>query len=42
MTIAFFVLSGLDMLSAIEELGEEPKAIIDWVLSLQITPNKDC
>ncbi|KAK7083123.1 Geranylgeranyl transferase type-1 subunit beta [Halocaridina rubra] len=41
MTVLFFTLSGLDLLDALDELGEnERKNIIDWIYSLQIIPLK--
>ncbi|XP_066977343.1 geranylgeranyl transferase type-1 subunit beta [Macrobrachium rosenbergii] len=42
MTVLFFTLSGLDLLNALEELGDsEKKNIIDWIYSLQIVPEND-
>jgi len=41
MTIAFFALSGLDMLNALDVIEKERKNIIDWIYSLQVLPNKD-
>ena len=39
MTVAFFALSGLDILDAIDVLKEERKEIIDWIYSLQVLPD---
>ncbi len=39
MTIAYFSISGLDMLGALEDLGhEKKKELIDWIYSLQVKP----
>lgn len=41
LTIAFFAISGLDVLGAIEELSEEKRRnLIDWIYSLQVV-NED-
>ena len=38
MTIAYFSISGLDILGALEDLGQEKKTeLIDWIYSLQVT-----
>ncbi|XP_041365891.1 geranylgeranyl transferase type-1 subunit beta-like isoform X2 [Gigantopelta aegis] len=39
MTVAFFALSGLDVLGAINVLEEEHKQMIDWIYSLQVLPH---
>ncbi len=39
MTVAFFAISGLDMLSSLDVL--KPKEIIEWIYSLQIRPCED-
>ncbi|XP_045216275.2 geranylgeranyl transferase type-1 subunit beta-like [Mercenaria mercenaria] len=39
MTIAFFAISGLDMLNALDTLEKDKKNIIDWIYSLQVLPN---
>ena len=37
MTIAYFSISGLDILGALDELGADRKAeLIDWIYSLQV------
>ena len=41
MTIAFFALSGLDLLNALESIEKQKNHIIEWIYSLQILPNKD-
>ena len=41
MTVAFFALSGLDMLEATDVIKNELKEMVDWIYSLQILPNKD-
>ncbi|KAK7116030.1 geranylgeranyl transferase type-1 subunit beta-like [Littorina saxatilis] len=39
MTIAYFALSGLDLLGALHEVEKEKQAIIEWIYSLQVVPN---
>jgi geranylgeranyl transferase type-1 subunit beta len=39
MTIAFFALSGLDLLGALSEIEKDKESIIDWIYSLQVVPN---
>jgi Prenyltransferase, beta subunit len=40
LTIAFFAISGLDVLNALDVLDEEKrKHIIDWIYRLQIIPD---
>ena len=39
-TIAFFALSALDLLDALDTVGNRQR-IIDWVYSLQVLPNKE-
>nr|XP_022333798.1 geranylgeranyl transferase type-1 subunit beta-like isoform X1 [Crassostrea virginica] len=41
MTIAFFALSGLDLLNALESIEKQKNHIVEWIYSLQILPNKD-
>ena len=41
MTIAFFALSGLDLLNALESIEKQKNYIVEWIYSLQILPNKD-
>lgn len=37
LTLAFFAISGLDVLGAIDELSEEKRQnLIDWIYSLQV------
>ena len=38
MTIAFFALSGLDMLDALSVVEDEREQIIEWIYSLQVLP----
>ena len=40
MTIAFFAISGLDLLDSLKSLDKEREAIIEWIYSLQVLPNK--
>ncbi|XP_071965116.1 geranylgeranyl transferase type-1 subunit beta-like [Antedon mediterranea] len=39
MTIAFFAISGLDMLCALEETIKETDEYIDWIYSMQVLPD---
>jgi geranylgeranyl transferase type-1 subunit beta len=40
LTIAFFSISGLDILNALDVLDEEKKEhIIDWIYRLQVVPD---
>lgn len=39
MTIAFFALSGLDLLNALDVIEKDRQNIIDWIYSLQVLPN---
>lgn len=39
-TIAFFALSGLDILNALHTIEADKNAIIDWIYSQQISPSK--
>ncbi|WAR28678.1 PGTB1-like protein [Mya arenaria] len=41
MTIAFFALSGLDMLDALRVVEKEKSSMIEWIYSLQVLPNKE-
>ncbi|XP_061172532.1 geranylgeranyl transferase type-1 subunit beta-like [Saccostrea echinata] len=41
MTIAFFALSGLDLLNALDKVEKDKDRIIQWIYSLQILPNED-
>lgn len=38
MTIAFFAISGLDMMNALSAIDAEKKEIIEWIYSLQVLP----
>lgn len=38
LTLLYFTVSGLDILGALDKI-ENPKAIIDWVYSLQVLPS---
>ncbi|XP_076465459.1 geranylgeranyl transferase type-1 subunit beta-like [Babylonia areolata] len=40
MTLAYFALSGLDLLGALEEVDKDKAAIIEWIYSLQVLPNE--
>lgn len=43
MTILFFAVSGLDLLGALDSISQEEKrAIVDWIYSQQVLPDKDC
>lgn len=39
MTLAFFALSGLDLLDALAEIEKDREAIVEWIYSLQVLPN---
>jgi len=42
LTIAFFALSGLDVLNSLDSLSDKNKQeIIDWIYSLQVLPNAE-
>ncbi len=41
MTVAFFAISGLDMLDALDILDKSKADIIDWIYSLQVLPKYD-
>ena len=38
-TIAYFALSGLDLLGALHEVEKDRVNIIEWIYSLQVLPN---
>ena len=38
-TIAYFALSGLDLLGALHEIEKDKTDIIEWIYSLQVLPN---
>jgi len=39
MTIAFFAISGLDMLNALDAVESEKANIIEWIYALQVLPD---
>ena len=39
MTVAFFAISGLDVLNALHVLDKDRESIISWIYSLQVLPN---
>jgi len=39
MTIAFFAISGLDMLNALETIDADKANIIEWIYAFQILPD---
>ena len=39
MTIAFFALSGLDLLGALHKIEKQKEGIIEWIYSLQLLPD---
>jgi len=39
MTIAFFAISGLDMLNALDAIDSEKANIVEWIYALQILPD---
>ena len=40
MTIAFFAISGLDVIDRLEVLDKKKEELVDWIYSLQILPNE--
>ena len=40
MTLAFFAISGLDMLKSLDVLKSKQE-IVEWIYSLQVVPNED-
>ena len=38
-TIAYFALSGLDLLGELHEIEKDKTDIIEWIYSLQVLPN---
>ncbi|XP_074649953.1 geranylgeranyl transferase type-1 subunit beta-like [Tubulanus polymorphus] len=40
MTIAFFSISGLDILGRLDELNDDKEEIIEWIYSLQVLPDE--
>lgn len=41
MTVAFFALSGLDMLNSLDVIEKHKQEMIDWIYSLQLLPADD-
>ncbi len=41
MTVAFFAISGLDMLNSLDAIKKEQSGIIEWIYSLQVLPSPD-
>ncbi|KAL4227825.1 Geranylgeranyl transferase type-1 subunit beta [Mactra antiquata] len=41
MTIAFFALSGLDILNALDVIEKDREGIIEWIYTLQVLPKND-
>lgn len=41
LTVAFFALSGLDVLNSLDVIESEKKDIINWIYSLQVLPDPD-
>ena len=41
MTVAFFGISGLEILDAVDQLKDDRKNIIEWIYDLQISPNEE-
>jgi len=39
MTVAFFAISGLDMLDALGTIEKDRKNIINWVYAMQVLPD---
>jgi geranylgeranyl transferase type-1 subunit beta len=39
LTIAFFAISGLDILNALDVLDDKKEHIIDWIYRLQVVPD---
>lgn len=39
MTVAFFAISGLDILNALEVLDKDKPDIIEWIYSQQVLPD---
>ncbi|XP_022238442.1 geranylgeranyl transferase type-1 subunit beta-like [Limulus polyphemus] len=40
LTVAFFAISGLDLLDAIDAIKDEKEKIIEWIYSYQVLPDK--
>lgn len=41
LSIAFFAVSGLDVLNALDDINDLKESICDWIYSLQVLPTKD-
>lgn len=41
MSLAFFAVSGLDVLNALGEIDKDKDKIIEWIYSLQVLPNAE-
>lgn len=41
LTLAFFAISGLDLLESLDVLNEDKSRIIDWIYCMQVLPCKD-
>ncbi len=41
MTVAFFAISGLDMLNSLDAIKKEQSGIVEWIYSLQVLPSPD-
>lgn len=39
MTIAFFAISGLDMLNALDTIDSTKASIIEWIYAFQVLPD---
>lgn len=39
MTVAFFAISGLDIINSLNVLDKDKSKIIDWIYSLQVLPD---
>lgn len=39
MTVAFFAISGLDIINSLNVLDKDKDKIIDWIYSLQVLPD---
>lgn len=40
-TVAFFALSALDVLNALDDIGHDKQDIINWIYTNQVLPTKD-
>ena len=39
-SVAYFSISGLDLLDSLGDIEDEREKIIDWIYSLQVQPNE--